>query len=186
MEEDIFDNELGRKILALTKASFRVADLISDHVVREKIKHQVLNVYKIFFDRKNSELLKELDVLDNLFFLAGHLNLAKDEHVKMLRNGFLVFKSHIVLTVHQQPKQIAEIEMNDFVNHSEGGGLTERQEKILRKFPDKSVSMKLADFVAMFPGLSKRTVRNDLSYLIRNGKILREGQGSGTFYKLVE
>jgi DeoR/GlpR family transcriptional regulator of sugar metabolism len=37
----------------------------------------------------------------------------------------------------------------------------------------------------MFPGLSKRTVRNDLAYLIKLGKILREGQGSSTLYKLL-
>jgi len=30
MEEDIFNTELGRKILALTKASFKVSDLIPD------------------------------------------------------------------------------------------------------------------------------------------------------------
>ena len=102
--EDFFDNELGRKILALIKASFKVSDLISDMALRDKIKHQVLSIYKIFFEKKYSELLKELDILDSFFFLAGHLNLAKEEHVKTLRNGFLVFKSQIILTMHPGPK----------------------------------------------------------------------------------
>ncbi|KKU75378.1 MAG: hypothetical protein UY02_C0053G0002 [Candidatus Giovannonibacteria bacterium GW2011_GWB1_47_6b] len=92
--EDIFDSELGRKILALTKASFKVSDLISDLVLREKIKHQVIEIYKTFLidsgNQSFSELLKEIDILDHYFYLGGHLNLIKEEHLKQLRNGFLV------------------------------------------------------------------------------------------------
>ena len=95
--EDFFDNEIGRKILALTKASFKVSDLIPDLVLREKIKSQILAVYKKFIENNHPELLKEIDVLEHYFYLGGYLNLIKKEHVKQLRNGFLVFKSHIVL-----------------------------------------------------------------------------------------
>jgi hypothetical protein len=193
--EEIFNTELGRKILALTKASFRVADLISDHIIREKIKRQVLNVFLTRSYLVNSgnytELIKEIDALDSLFYLAGYLNLAKDEHVKALRNGFLVFKSHIILA-NSNEKQYKVFEHIEKQSKEEnpavkefGESLSSRQEKILKKFPGKDVSMKLADFVGMFPGLSKRTVRNDLAYLIKLGKILREGQGSSTLYKLL-
>ena len=106
--EEIFDSELGRKILALTKASFKVSDLIPDLVLREKIKHQVLEVYKTFLidsgNQSFSELLKEIDILDHYFCLGGHLNLIKEEHLKQLRNGFLVFKSHIILAMNENGK----------------------------------------------------------------------------------
>ncbi len=52
--EDIFNTELGKKIMALTKASFKVSDLIPDLFLREKIKSQILNVYKNFFEKKYS------------------------------------------------------------------------------------------------------------------------------------
>jgi len=104
MEEEIFNTELGRKILALVKASFKVSDLIPDLFLREKIKIQILNVYKNFFEKKYSDLLKEIDVLDNFFFLAGQMNFVKDNHLRVLRNGFLVFKSRIVLVLHESPK----------------------------------------------------------------------------------
>lgn len=194
MEENIFDTELGRKVLALTKASFKVADLITDHIVREKIKHRILNIYEIFSvfgeERNYSELLKEIDVLDNLFCLSGHLNLMKDDYVKALRNGLLVFKSHIILANSEKRHKI--FENTEKLNRNEQtpaaqkskGFLSLRQEKILEKFPDKNTSLKLVDFVAIFPGLSKRTVRNDLAYLIKTGKISRQGQGSSTTYKL--
>ena len=104
MEEDIFNTDIGKKFLALTKACFKASDLITDLVLREKIKNQTLDIYELFSNRNNPELIKEIDALDGLFHLGGHLGLVKDEHLKLLRNGLLVFKSHIVLTLHQNQK----------------------------------------------------------------------------------
>ncbi|MDO8676910.1 MAG: hypothetical protein Q7K16_04695 [Candidatus Azambacteria bacterium] len=193
--EDFFDNELGRRILALTKASFKVSDLISDMILREKIKHQILSVYKIFFEKKYPELLKELDVLDGFFFLAGHLNLAKEEHVKSLRNGLLVFKSQIILITHPRPKTV----ITDFPETEQRPEKTvkspakkkneefsDRQEKILRYFKESKDILKLADLLALFPDVNEKTVRNDLIFLIQIGKISRQGVGSGSHYQLLE
>ena len=197
MEEDIFNTELGKKILALTKASFKVSDLISDLILREKIKHQVLSVYKFFFERKFQELLKELDILNGFFFLAGHLNLTKEEHVKALRNGFLVLKSQIILTMHPSSK----IAVNDFflaaeqksgkettlrAQRKKDGSLNDRQEKILRYFKENKNILKLADLLTLFPDVNEKTVRNDLIYLIQKGKISRQGVGNGSHYQILE
>ena len=190
MEEDIFNTELGKKILALIKASFKVSDLIPDLVLREKIKVQILNVYKNFFEKKYSDLLKEIDVLDNFFFLAGQLNFVKDNHLRILRNGFLVFKSRIVLMLNEPPKTSV-----DSTPACAGGvvikkeavkqevKLSERQKKILDKFQSKEV-LKLAEILDLFPGVSEKTVRNELSSLIGFKKITRSGKGNGSFYKM--
>ena len=203
MEEDIFNTELGKKILALTKASFKVSDLIPDLVMREKIKSQILNVYELFFsapegrdlasggEKKYSELLKEIDVLDNFFFLAGQLNFVKDIHLRVLRNGFLVFKSRIVLVLNEPPKvfvdSVAVVKkeaVEPEVKLSERPAYTGRQEKILEKFQSKE-TLKLAEILDLFPGVSEKTVRNELSSLIGFKKIIRSGQGGGSFYKIV-
>ena len=188
MEEDIFNTELGRKILALTKASFKVSDLISDLVLREKIKLQILNVCKIFFEKKYPELLKELDILDSFFFLAGHLNLAREEHVKTLRNGLLVFKSQIVLTNYDAPKYSAfakasadKPEGKEKPTGPNSEKLSDRQEKIMKQFQNDQ-KLQLSDLTRHFPGLSERTIRNDLSYLINIGHVIRHGKGSGSRY----
>jgi len=200
--EDFFDNELGRKILALTKASFKVSDLISDLVLREKIKHQVLEVYKTFLiDSKNqSLLLREIDVLDHYFYLGGHLNLIKEEHLKQLRNGFLVFKSHIVLAMNERGKSgissqdIPAVSLRDISRRETddrpkagsatgGENLNAKQKKIMEKFESKD-TLKLAEMLELFPDVSERTVRNELTSLIGLGKITRDGRGNGSFYKL--
>ena len=200
--EDFFDNELGRKILALTKASFKVSDLIPDLVLREKIKHQVLEVYKTFLiDSKNqSLLLREIDVLDHYFYLGGHLNLIKEEHLKQLRNGFLVFKSHIVLAMNERGKSgissqdIPVVSLRDISRRetddrpkagsaSGGENLNAKQKKIMEKFESKD-TLKLAEMLELFPDVSERTVRNELTSLIGLGKITRDGRGNGSFYKL--
>ena len=184
MEEDIFNTELGRKILALTKASFKVSDLIPDLVLREKIKSQILNVYGIFLEKRYSDLLKEIDVLDNFFFLAGQLNFIKDNHLRILRNGFLVFKSHIILMLNEPPKISGDSTMavkKEAVKPELK--LSERQGKILEKFQNKE-TLKLAEILDLFPGVSEKTVRNELFSLIGLKKITRSGQGNGSFYKM--
>jgi len=194
MEENIFNTELGKKIMALTKASFKVSDLIPDLVLREKIKNQILNVYESFFsaeggsasggEKKYSELLKEIDVLDNFFFLAGQLNFVKDIHLRILRNGFLVFKSHIILMLNEPPKISGDSTMavkKEAVKPELK--LSERQGKILEKFQNKE-TLKLAEILDLFPGVSEKTVRNELFSLIGLKKITRSGQGNGSFYKM--
>ena len=204
MEEDIFNTDIGKKFLALTKACFKASDLITDLVLREKIKNQTLDIYELFSNRNNPELIKEIDALDGLFHLGGHLGLVKDEHLKLLRNGLLVFKSHIVLTLHQNQKsglandtfespnsaptiekttKIAGKKTVDAASQIDSG-LTERHQKLLAPFPDKETSLQLSDFIALFPKLSDRTIRNELSYLIELGKITRRGMGSGSYYKV--
>ncbi|HEY4495466.1 MAG TPA: DeoR family transcriptional regulator [Candidatus Paceibacterota bacterium] len=220
--EDFFDNELGRKILALTKASFRVSDLIPDLVFREKIKHQVLEVYKTFSifnplrqsyseasaEKNHSELLKEIDILDHYFYLGGHLNLIKEEHLKQLRNGFLVFKSHIILAMNENGKSDidsrivpvvslrdisrplrrssseARRETDDRQKEGHFESLNAKQKKILEKFSEKN-TLKLSEIMEFFPDVSERTIRNELTFLIGLGKITRDGRGNGSFYKLL-
>jgi len=193
MEEDIFNTELGKKFLALVKASFKVSDLIPDLVMREKIKSQILNVYESFFSaqggKKYSDLLKEIDVLDNFFFLAGQLNFVKDIHLRILRNGFLVFKSRIVLAMNAplSPRdelgtpRVHPVVKKEAVKTEVK--LSERQEKILEKFQNKE-TLKLAEILDFFPGVSEKTVRNELSSLIGLKKITRSGQGNGSFYQM--
>ncbi len=169
--------------MALTKAGFKVSDLIPDLVLREKIKTQILNVYKNFFEKKYSDLLKEIDVLDNFFFLAGQLNFVKDNHLRILRNGFLVFKSRIILMLNEPPK-IPKETIKPEVKLSERPAYTGRQEKILEKFQNKE-TLKLAEILELFPGVSEKTVRNELNLLIGLKKIMRNGQGNGSFYQML-
>lgn len=206
--DDFFDNELGRKILALTKASFKVSDLIPDLILREKIKHQILKVYKTFFllrrisqretifnaEKNHSELLREIDILDHYFYLGGHLNLVKEEHLKQLRNGFLVFKSHIILLNSNtndanKNTRITRIAETEFPLGSSASKLVEnlsaKQKKIMEKFSSKD-TLKLAEILELFPDVSERTIRNELTSLIGLGKITRDGRGNGSFYKTID
>ncbi len=194
--------------MALTKASFKVSDLIPDLILREKIKHQILKVYKTFFllrrisqretifnaEKNHSELLREIDILDHYFYLGGHLNLVKEEHLKQLRNGFLVFKSHIILLNSNtndanKNTRITRIAETEFPLGSSASKLVEnlsaKQKKIMEKFSSKD-TLKLAEILELFPDVSERTIRNELTSLIGLGKITRDGRGNGSFYKTID
>lgn len=159
--------------MALVKAVFKVSDLIPDLIIREKIKKQNLTVYSNFVEKKHSDLVKNIDILRGFLFLAGQMNLMKEEHLKALENGFLVFKSYIIAApvAKKEPvKQAQEIE------------LTERQEKIMKYFQEHGQA-KLSELLEFLPDFSERTIRNDLSVLIGLRQVKRSGAGNGSFYE---
>ena len=182
MEEGIFNTDIGKKFLALVKAGLKVSDLIPDLALRGKIKMQILDVYKIFIEKNYRGLLKEIDVLDGHLFLAGYLNLIREEHCRALRNGFLIFKSRIVLMASEPPKA-APSEKKEPVKKPETE-LSERQEKIMRYFQEHNEA-KLAEILNLFPSVSEKTVRNELASLISLKKITRSGNGNSSFYKML-
>jgi len=188
MEEGIFNTDIGKKFLALIKASLKVSDLLPDLVLRGKIKSQILDVYKIFMEKKERDLLKEIDVLDGYLFLAGHLNLIKEEHCRALRNGFLIFKSRIVLLVSEPPKaapsEKKEVEKKPEITLGERPVYTGRQEKIMEYFQEHKQA-RLAEILELFPDVSEKTVRNELVSLIGLKKITRSGNGNSSFYKML-
>lgn len=189
--EEIFNSELGKNFLVLTKASFKVSDLIPDIVFREKIKNHIFNFYKIFLSNSSiknySELVKEIDTIDSLFYLAGYLNLAKEENIKILRDGFLVFKSRIILLNNNanDENKNAQTEKTGNGTTVHNDNLDAKQKKIIEKFNSKNI-LKLAEILELFPGISERTIRNEMTSLIELGKITRSGRGNGSFYKLLE
>ena len=166
--------------------------------MRGRIKTQILDVYKIFISAKggsafggeNTHLnfLKEIDILDGYLFLAGHLNLIKEEHCRALRNGFLIFKSRIVLLTNEPPKA-APVEKKEPVKKpetmlSDQPVYTDRQEKIMEYFQEHK-QVKLAEILNLFPGVSEKTIRNELKILIGLKKITRSGNGNSSFYKML-
>ncbi|MBU2082261.1 DeoR family transcriptional regulator [Patescibacteria group bacterium] len=184
----MFNTEIGKKFLALIKASLKVSDLIPDLVLRGRIKTQILDVYKIFIEKNYRGLLKEIDILDGYLFLAGHLNLIKEEHCRALRNGFLIFKSRIVLLTNESPKT-APSEKKEIVKKPEttlndGPVYTDRQGKIMEYFQEHK-QVKLAEILGLFPDVSEKTVRNELKILIGLKKITRSGNGNSSFYEML-
>jgi len=135
----------------------------------------------------------EPSAIDNKMFL---------EHLKQLRNGFLVFKSHIILAMNKGDKSDNDSQIISFADDrrpaqagskmgqsfakggsaSGGENLNAKQKKILEKFSEKN-TLKLAEILELFPDVSERTVRNELTSLIGLGKLTRDGRGNGSFYK---
>lgn len=169
--------------MALVKAVFKVSDLIPDLIIREKIKKQNLEVYESFVSgdgKKNySDLAKNIDTLRGFLFLAGQMNFIKEEHLKTLENGFLVFKSHLIIVPVAKRESVKQ-EMEQI----EHPVFTERQEKILEKFKDQEI-FKLAEITELFPNVSEKTIRNELKSLIELKKITRSGHGGSSFYRTV-
>ncbi len=62
-----------------------------------------------------------------------------------------------------------------------------RQDKIMELLGSAiSGKLQLRDFIAVFPELSERTIRNDLKILTDSGKIMRQGDGGPSNYYVIK
>lgn len=208
-QEYIFNTELGQKLLVLTRAGFVISNHINDLILRDKIKEKILDIYEAYGSgRRTAELLGKIETLDNLLHLSGHLGAANDEHIKKLRNGYLVFKSHIVLT--QQMKTSSDVESglsyteqktisvsDDLTSIKESGKrsdmiaspvrakISERYDHILNFIRNNNGKAQLSQVMGLFPKLSEKSIRNDLAQLCVDGKLKRVGWGQTSFYQII-
>ncbi|OGD32864.1 hypothetical protein A2833_03350 [Candidatus Azambacteria bacterium RIFCSPHIGHO2_01_FULL_44_55] len=210
-QEYIFNTELGQKLLVLTRAGFAISNQINDLIMRDKIKGKVLDIYEAYGGGKRAgEILREIETLDNLLYLSGHLGVAKEEHIKKLRNGYLVLKSHVVLTQQARPvfdlPPLRSSESNNIESKTFGpdapaskkdlpkrsdmialpirAKISERHNKVLDFIKNNDGKAQLSQLISLFPKLSEKSIRNDLAQLCADGKLKRIGWGQTSFYQL--
>lgn len=206
MENPVFSTELGKKLLMLTKAGFVISNLLNDLVIREKVKGKILAIYETYSNNRESQvLIEEISALDNLLHLSSHLKLAGDNHIEKLRNGYLVFKSHIVLNSYQpktetvisqeivNARKPAESQIKGALSNNKSvssavlrnSRINERYEKVLNFIKGNNNRAQFSQLMSLFPGLSEKSLRNDLTFLCSRGKLKRIGWGPTSYYIIV-
>lgn len=170
----------GKKIVQLTKELYHLTLLFpKKEPLRQKMRalaNDVLAHFISLSQRQNNEKKKlevgrklgeELQILDSFFQLAKSQNWLKDSQLSSLQKRYQLLKKYLPnfsfsfspLTAAQRRKRILE-------------------------FLRKEKKVQVWQIGAALPQVSKRTIRRDLSSLLKKGIIKRIGQGNTTFYQL--
>ncbi len=153
---DIFPKQEPLKFLIREKANQILADSISKEKI-EKIRKdtEIINSYL--------EIAEKQDWVDELNFLV-----LKREYAK-IKEGL---KSKKVVSSPKDPKPA-----------NPHGILSERCRKILEILRQKEKAQ-VWEFKKIFPEVTKRTLRRDFEFLLRQGLIDRAGENNNIYYKI--
>jgi len=130
---------------------------------------------------------EKLKVLDGFFEVAKAQNWVKKEELLNLQQEYIKLKEDLeksaiqnveVQDVEVRPPQIPQLIPGP------GKEINQRQEKILAFLREKEKAQ-VWQVKQIFPEVSKRTLRRDFEFLLKQGKIERIGERNETFYQLL-
>ena len=153
---DIFPKEEPLKFLIREKAN----QILADSILKEKIEKirkdtEIINSYL--------EIAEKQDWVDELNFLV-----LKREYAKIKEE----LKSKKVVSSSKDPKPA-----------NPHGILSERCRKILEILRQKEKAQ-VWEFKKIFPEVTKRTLRRDFEFLLKQGLIDRAGENNNIYYKI--
>jgi len=132
-------------------------------------------------------ILEELESLDSFFEVAKSQNWVKKEELLNLQQEYIKLKEDLekstiqnveVQNVEVRPPQIPQLIPGP------GKEINQRQEKILA-FLRENGRAQVWQAKQILPEVSKRTLRRDFEFLLKQGKIERIGERNETFYQLL-
>jgi hypothetical protein len=138
--------------------------------------------------KNNSRLLENLEILDSLFEVAKEQNWVAAVELLRVQEEYNKIKAEIEkiakpssepteIYIGQTPVKVTEVRPLQ-------NSMNERQQKILEFLREKE-KVQVWQIKQIFPEISKRTLRRDFKFLLKEGKIERIGQRNETFYRLL-
>lgn len=135
------------------------------------------------FDIEKSDFIKQLN--NNLEIIDSYLEVAKWQNwlsyfdILNIKNQYGKIKQS--LFVPEKPEQTSEKKPKEEIKKKD---LDIRKEKILGILKQKEL-VQVWEVKKSFPDISKRTLRRDFEYLLKNGFVQRIGEKNNTFYKII-
>lgn len=133
---------------------------------------------------------RNIEILDVLFELAKKQDWVLRREIEEIREEYLVIKREVEefndlsrKELKDEKIQVEEEKKLPEVKEEpkEEAQLNKRQEDII-KYIEKSDQVQVKDIQEVFPKVTKRTLRRDLSVLLEKGLVERFGKGNGTYY----
>ena len=135
-----------------------------------------------------AETEQKLEILDGFFEVAKTQNWTSPKDILEVQKEYSKIRKEIEKFNQFQKKEIEKEEIQKKEKSSplslkEEFFLNERQEKILDILRRRE-KIQVQHVKEIFPDISKRTLRRDFEYLLKQGLVERMGERSNTFYKL--
>ena len=128
---------------------------------------------------------KNLEVLDGFFEVAKSQNWVSQKEILNLQQEYSKLKDELGKLSQVRPvsvpSQVRPVKANQ--SQTLASSMKERQEKIL-DFLKENGRAQVGQLKEIFPEVTKRTLRRDFEFLLKQGKIERMGERNETFYQL--
>lgn len=199
---------MKEKVLKLTNAVYKLLEFFPESdPIKNRAKDKALEIMESFVsvyetngwaslqrEKAKAIILEDIDILLGYFWIAKSQGWLNSVNYLILSNNYENIKKSISLDadkliVAQKSTQIAP---EPVLDKNAGAGknpdpisvkFSSRQNKII-EFLEKNKKAQVMDLQAMLKNITKRTIRRDLDELLRAGKIAREGEFNGIFYKI--
>jgi predicted HTH transcriptional regulator len=175
--------------LKLTQAVYRVTDGFPEgeplkFKIRDKA-NEILSDLVLFNPTGREKILKDIEVLDNYFEVARIQNWVNPLNFLVLEQEYNKIKESMARS-EKAPKDVPKQPVVSGPGrpmsepHSSG-----RHQKILEILKEKGQAQ-VWEIKKIFPEVSKRTLRRDFDYFLKQGIIERIGEKNNTSYKIKE
>jgi len=137
------------------------------------------------------EVKKNIQPLDGFCEVAKKQNWVSEDDIADIQERYRAIREEMERFESEYQREEAEMEekREKSVTHPEAvfvsGELNSRQTKIVELLKDK-VQVQVNEVQAIFPAITKRTLRRDFDSLTKKGVVKRMGKANMTFYKLVD
>jgi len=138
-----------------------------------------------------NSIISQLEVLDSFFEVAKNQNWVSPHDILNLQEEYSKLKEEL-----KNRRSTPPLTKNTQVGPVQVSSLNEQQQKILDSNPPTARQGKILEYLKekgktqvwemkqIFPEVSKRTLRRDFEFLLKQGKIERIGERNETFYQL--
>lgn len=182
MEISFMDRDF---LIQLTKKLYQMTLLFPK---KEPLRYKMRELADDILACSNQE---DFEILNGFFEIAKEQNWMRTEDILALQKEYDILKSELskeeIGQKNNNSISAEEIERQHKINlpgsHANSSGFSERHEKILA-FLKESGRAQVWQVKEILPDVSKRTLRRDFEYLVKNGVIERVGERNNTFYQI--
>ena len=158
---------------------------LADDILADFLRTHNLSQCNVTFPRYINSGREKLEVLDGFFEVAKSQNWVSQKEILNLQQEYSKLKDELGKLSQVRPvsvpSQVRPVKANQ--SQALASSMKERQEKIL-DFLKENGRAQVGQLKEIFPEVTKRTLRRDFEFLLKQGKIERMGERNETFYQL--
>jgi len=171
-------------LIKLTLAVYKVTNVFPDKeplkfLIREKA-NQILADFILKSKEKNIQ--ENIDVLNGYFEIAGKQNWVDGLNFLVLKREYNEVEGKLEDKTDKKEK-INKKTLKPSNSHPDPILLNNRCEKILDVLKEKEKAQ-IWEFKKVFPEVTKRTLRRDFEFLLKQGLVTRAGENNNVYYML--
>jgi len=171
-------------LIKLTLAVYKVTNVLPDKeplkfLIREKA-NQVLADFILKSKEKNIQ--ENIDVLNGYFEIAEKQNWVDELNFLVLKREYNEIMGELEYKIDKKEK-ISKKTLKSSNPHPDPILLNNRCEKILDVLKEKEKAQ-IWEFKKVFPEVTKRTLRRDFEFLLKQRLVVRAGENNNVYYML--